>query len=107
MAAAPPQPVKVTDSLAAVRRVREFLAAQGYLGEIASRLLFVVRVERLRSGGREYYEIVARLPEMGSDGRLRVRTYRFRVDVATGDVVGEPVDEVEAATRHGPVVQAA
>lgn len=89
--------VRVANSLDAVRRLREFLAAQGYLGEIASKLLFVIRVERRKSGGREYYEIVARLPEMGSDGRMKVRTYRFQVDVASGDVMGEPIDEAEAA----------
>ena len=56
---------RITSSLEAVRRLREFLATQGYLGEIASKLLFVVSIEKKRSNGEEYYEIVARLPEMG------------------------------------------
>jgi len=91
------QAIRVSNSLEAVKRLREFLAAQGYLGEVASKLLFVVSVEKKRSNGREYYEIIARLPEMGTDGRMRVRTYRFQVDVATGDVVGEPIDEAKTA----------
>ncbi len=86
---------RIGSSLDAVRRLREFLAAQGYLGEIASKLLFVVRVRRRSLGGREVYEIVARLPEMGPQGSLRVRTYRFLVDAATGDVTGEPLGEEE------------
>lgn len=56
---------RIASSLEAVRRLREFLATQGYLGEIASKLLFVVSIEKKRSNGEEYYEIVARLPEMG------------------------------------------
>ena len=91
------QTIRVSSSLEAVKRLREFLAAQGYLGEVASKLLFVVSVERKKSNGQEYYEVITRLPEMGVDGRMRVRTYRFRVDVATGDVVGEPIDEAKNA----------
>ena len=33
---------RVTDSLEAVRRVRKFLEAQGYLGEVASKPLLMV-----------------------------------------------------------------
>ena len=88
---------KVTDSLEAVRRVREFLEAQGYLGEVASKLLFVVRVEKRVESDSEYYEVTVRLPEMGDDGRMKVGTYRFRVDVATGDVIGGRVDKNQAS----------
>ena len=88
--------VKIVSSVDAVKRLREFLAAQGFLGEVASKLIFVVRVEKRRIGDREYYEITARLPEMGPDGRVRVRTYRFMIDTVSGDVTGEPVEESEA-----------
>ena len=81
----------------AVRRLREFLATQGYLGEVASKLLFVVSIEKKRSNGEEYYEIVARLPEMEPDGRMRVKTYWFRVDTTSGDVMGKPVEETGCA----------
>lgn len=98
MAAVTQRQTAVRDSIEAVRRVREFLAAQGYLGEIASNLLFVLKVDKAREDGREYYLLVARVPEMGPDGRMRIRTYMFKVDAMTGDVTGEPLEE--GGARH-------
>ena len=91
--------VRVESSLDAVRRVREFLASQGFYGDIASKLMFTVRTARVTKDNKNYYEIYARIPEPDNAGKLRITTYRFLVDIETGDVIQEgPVEDANTAS---------
>lgn len=77
----------------AVKRLRQFLESQGLLGQIASNLIFIVKTQRTNCGSNICYEIIARVPELDVNGKITVRTYKYTVDVVSGDVKVTPFED--------------